>query len=506
MCDDGAVRGAASFLPAILVLLLTALPQAQGTQSPTAPLSLISREGRRAIPTTAANGREFVALDDVASIFQVSYREDALAGGLRITHRGRTIVVSTDQPLASVNGRAVSLSTPAARVGNRWSVPIDFFSSALSPIYDGRIEWRRAARLLIVGDLRVPRVIARIDSAGSPTRATVEVTPATRASVVTEPGRLVIRLEADALEATVPRDGAGLIEQFRVGEQPATVTIALADRAGPARAVPLETDGMTRFQIEVAPQIPTAEIGALPTSAPVEPIPPTPEVGPVLGTIVIDPGHGGEDIGVRGRNGSEEKALTLAVARRIKGLIESRLGIRVILTRDDDRPVGLDARAAIANNNKAGLFISLHLNASPVATSAGAEVVHSRIDHGDGNGGVPEDDTVVLPVFSGATRAVALIRWDLAQARHADTSAAFAEILEEHLRTRVRMGPHPRRELPLRVLTSLNMPAVLVEMAYLSNTNQEKLAQSDVYQTSVAQSILDAVLQFRTYLEAREGR
>jgi hypothetical protein len=72
MCDDGAVRGAASFLPAILVLLLTALPQAQGTQSPTAPLSLISREGRRAIPTTAANGREFVALDDVASIFQVS--------------------------------------------------------------------------------------------------------------------------------------------------------------------------------------------------------------------------------------------------------------------------------------------------------------------------------------------------------------------------------------------------------------------------------------------------
>jgi N-acetylmuramoyl-L-alanine amidase len=50
------------------------------------------------------------------------------------------------------------------------------------------------------------------------------------------------------------------------------------------------------------------------------------------------------------------------------------------------------------------------------------------------------------------------------------------------------------------------MPAVLVEMAYLSNTDQEKLAQSDVYQTSVAQSILDAVLQFRTYLEAREGR
>ena len=500
------MRGAAFLFPAILVLLFTALTQAQGTQSPTAPLSLISREGRRVIPTTAANGREFVALDDVASIFQVSHREDALAGGLTVTHRGRTIVVSTNQPLASVNGRAISLSTPAARIGNRWSVPIDFFSSALSLIYDGRIELRRASRLLIVGDVRVPRVIARIDSAGPPTRATIEITPATRTSVVTEPGRLVIRVEADALEATLPRDGTGLIEQFRVGEQPTFLTIELADRAGPARAVPVEIDGITRFQIDVAPQAPTAETAAPPTFAPVEAVPPPVEVRSVLGTIVIDPGHGGEDIGVRGRSGSQEKALTLAVAQRVKALIESRLGIRVILTRDDDRGVGLDARAATANNNKAGLFVSLHLNASPVATSAGAEVVHSRIDRGSGDGGVPEDDTVVLPVFGGTTRAVDLIRWDLAQARHAETSAAFAEILEEHLRTRVKMGARPRRELPLRVLTSVNMPAVLVEMAYLSNTDQEKLAQSDAYQASVAQSILDAVLQFRTYLEAREGR
>ena len=68
------------------------------------------------------------------------------------------------------------------------------------------------------------------------------------------------------------------------------------------------------------------------------------------------------------------------------------------------------------------------------------------------------------------------------------------------------MGARPRRELPLRITPSVNMPAVLVEMAYRSNTAQEKLAQSDAYQVSVAQSILDAVLQFRTYLEAREGR
>lgn len=499
------MRGAASLLPAILVLALTALTEAQGTQSPTAPLTLISRESRRVIPTTVANGREFVALDDVASVFQLSSREDTLAGGLTVTYRGRTIVVSTNQPLASVGGRAVSLSTPAARIGNRWSVPIDFFSSALSLIYEGRIELRRASRMLIVGDLRVPRVTARVDSPGPPTRATIEVTPATRASVVTEPGRLVIRLEADALDATLPREGAGLIEQFRAGDQPTTITIALADRAGAPRAAPVEIDGMTRFQIEVPPQIPATDTTAS-TSSPAEVLPPVVETRSVLGTIVIDPGHGGEDVGVRGGKGSEEKTLTLAVAQRAKALIESRLGIRVILTRDTDRGVGLDERAATANNNKAGLFVSLHLNASPVATSAGAEVVHSRLDRAAEPREGPEEDAVVLPVFGGATRAVDLIRWDLAQARHADTSAAFAEILEEHLRTRVKMGTRPRRDLPLRVLTSVNMPAVLVEMAYLSNADQERLAQSEAYQVSVAQSLLDAVLQFRTYLEARERR
>jgi len=82
----------------------------------------------------------------------------------------------------------------------------------------------------------------------------------------------------------------------------------------------------------------------------------------------------------------------------------------------------------------------------------------------------------------------------------------FAGILEGHLRTRVTMGTIPRRELPLRLLTSVNMPAALVEMAYLSNAQQEQLVQSDAYQVSLAQAMADAVLQFRSYLEERETR
>ena len=91
-----------------------------------------------------------------------------------------------------------------------------------------------------------------------------------------------------------------------------------------------------------------------------EPVFPTPGVK----TIVIDPGHGGEEAGAKGAKGTLEKAVTLSVARRLKSALEARLGARVLLTRVSDGAVGPDERAAVANNNKADLFISLHANAS----------------------------------------------------------------------------------------------------------------------------------------------
>ena len=95
----GALRRAAPIIIAILVLLLVSLLQAQGTP-PATPLTLISREGRRPVPTTILSGQELIALDDVASLFQVAVREDTLAGGITITYKSRTIVVSADQPMA----------------------------------------------------------------------------------------------------------------------------------------------------------------------------------------------------------------------------------------------------------------------------------------------------------------------------------------------------------------------------------------------------------------------
>ena len=78
------------------------------------------------------NGQELIALDDVATLFRVTVREDALAGGITVTYRGQTIVASADQPMASVNGRVVTLPSPIVRSGRRWLVPIEFLPRALA--------------------------------------------------------------------------------------------------------------------------------------------------------------------------------------------------------------------------------------------------------------------------------------------------------------------------------------------------------------------------------------
>ncbi len=492
---------------AILVFVLASLPQAQGT-APATPLTLITRDGRRPIPTTILSGQEFVGLDDVASLFQVAVREDTLAGGVTVTYKGRTVVASADQPMASVNGRVVTLPAPVARAGRRLLVPIDFLTRALAPIYDAPIELRRASRLLIVGALRVPRIVARIDAPGPPTRATIEITPASLVSVSVDAGRVLVRVDADALDVAPPPLGAGLIDQIRTGDQPMIIAIALNARAGMPRASTTTSTDNTRVTIEVPAAPSPQDTNAAPAPSAVSP--PAgdtrsllaPRV-PALQTMVIDPGHGGDDTGVRGPKGAMEKHIALDIARQLKSLIETRLGVRVVMTRDDDQAVAPDERDAIANNSKANLFLSIHANGALTPGVSGAEVYYLRLDReGEEARRNAAATELVLPAVGGGTRPLDVIRWDLAQAPHVDGSARFASMLEEELRMHVPMGPRALQQEPMRVLTGANMPAALVEVAYLTNPQQEEQVQSGDFQTTVAQALYDAVIRFRSYLEA----
>jgi N-acetylmuramoyl-L-alanine amidase len=217
---------------------------------------------------------------------------------------------------------------------------------------------------------------------------------------------------------------------------------------------------------------------------------------------MLDPGHGGDDTGVKGAGGTLEKDLTLLLARKVKALIETRLGMRVLLTREDDRRLGADARAAIANNNKADLFISLHANGSPRASVRGAAIYTLSLDRvGEDARRQSETDRAVLPVFGGGSREVGFVEWELAQAAHLDGSNALAGIVDQKLRTTAGVQSVTLQRAPMRPLAGTNMPAVLIEVGYLSNTDEERLITSGEFQNAIALALTESIAAFREHLE-----
>lgn len=466
------------------------------------PLTLLSREGRRSIPVTVVGDQELVALDDLASTFQLTISQEA--GSVTVSYRGRNILLTPNQTLASVERRLVSLPAPLTRSGNRWLVPLEFISRALGLIYETRLDLRRPSRLVVVGDLRVPRITAAVENSAAATRFTFDVTPPAQNAISQETGRLIVRFEADALDVTLPPGTAqGLVQGLRLVD-PSSIVIDLGPRYASFRASNQTTGNTARLVLDVlAAPVETAN----PPTPPTTPSEPPASDLPVFGqqtaairTIAIDAGHGGDDVGARGESGSVEKDLTLAAARRVKAALEARLGIRVLMTREDDRTIPLNERISLANNNKADIFISLHANASPVPTAAGATIYVAGF--GDQSQAKATLAPERVPVFGGGSRDIELVLWDFAQIRHIDQSAELARILEETMRERGTLEVRPMERAPFRVLESANMPAVLVEMGFLSNPAQEKLLSGAAFQAAFAQGVLDAIVRFRGHLAA----
>jgi N-acetylmuramoyl-L-alanine amidase len=495
---------AASGLLMLMIGLSFIVVDKLSAQTPS--ITVISRDGRKPLPVTSINNQDYVAVDDVNTAFGTSSREDRLAGGLTITARTRSIVLTENQNVVSVSGRLVTLPYPPVRRDSRWFVPADFLPRALSPALDVRLDLRRSARLLVVGDMRVPRVVARMDAGASNVAITFDITPNMETRVNAQPGRLIIQFDADALDLSIPLvPPQGFVTGITPGDTPSTVAITLGPRYALHRDTTSQADaGSGRLSIELLP----STTDAAPAPAPPSPAPDTrlviPTQGPSTGlrTVVIDPGHGGEELGTQGAKGTLEKEITLSVSRRLRTLIESRLGLKVFLTREDDRTMSLDERSAFANNHKADVFLSIHANSAVRPGLKGAEVYYLTVERADEEARKKsEESATTLPSLGGGNRAIDFILWETAQARYLEQSAALAGYIEQSLRPRIEMSPRAVQQAPFRVLVGANMPAALVEIGYLSNAEQETLMASAAYQEQVALSLLDALTKFREFLE-----
>jgi N-acetylmuramoyl-L-alanine amidase len=218
-------------------------------------------------------------------------------------------------------------------------------------------------------------------------------------------------------------------------------------------------------------------------------------------TIVIDAGHGGLESGARGKFGTLEKDVTLAIGLKLKTIIEKNLAFRVELTRDKDIDVSLDNRAAIANNQRAELFISIHANGSYRRNANGSETFFLSLNATDEEArrlAYLENNSAQLekPIDDANKDEIMMILWDMAQSAYLKQSQRLAEIIQDELNSLLGTADRGIKQAPFKVLTGVACPAVLVEVAFISNPTEEKELITEAFQQNVALAIYRGLIRY----------
>ncbi len=225
-------------------------------------------------------------------------------------------------------------------------------------------------------------------------------------------------------------------------------------------------------------------------------------------TICIDPGHGGSDLGAVGKSKALEKDITLKVSKKLKQLIVSRLGLRVITTREKDTEVSLNSRVSIANNQKAQIFISIHVNSSFRKAARGSETFYVSLKATDQealllsqkeNKSFEEIDKIT------EDDELKMILWDMAQNEYIKESSKLASYIQDELNILLHTTNRGVKQAPFRVLMRAAMPAVLLEIAFLSNPYEEQKLQDDAFLDQVAGAIYTGISKYIYYHNTAYG-
>jgi N-acetylmuramoyl-L-alanine amidase len=225
-------------------------------------------------------------------------------------------------------------------------------------------------------------------------------------------------------------------------------------------------------------------------------------LGLKIGTIVIDPGHGGHDTGTIGPGGLMEKDLVLDVAQRLGALIEERLGGDIVYTRSDDSFVPLETRTAIANQKQADLFVSIHANSSRDSKARGIETYYLNF--------TTDQDALEVAARENAVSEKSVHELqDLVKKitlrEKLEESREFAGEVQRSLYTNMSRGNTGLRnrgvkKAPFVVLIGANMPSILAEISFVSNPTDERLLKKPDYRQKVAEALFRGVQRYANSL------
>ena len=449
-------------------------------------LWIVDQGDATALAVRRLGGVEMVRLAEVAGALGGTVRpgDGERQAVLRLS--GASVRFNAGRSFVRVGDATRVLRNPSVRRGGEWFVPLDFVALVLPDLLPGGARYDDNTRTLAVGE-GYPRLDVEVVSRPGSTRVIVRTDPPVPLEIEEGRRRVSILVRTAFVETAfaeeTPRDGVveavdlirrgtGYILEINTGRNYGRF---LQERAPGAITLNLLRAGVRAASgAEVLGESPAPE-----TRRRGDPVAPA-----EVRTIAIDPGHGGTNRGAASRGGIAEKAVALAVALALGEVLEREQGFRVVLTRDSDRDVPLDDRIATANTARADLLISIHLNASPSPAASGSLVYH------------------LTPQAAGRTPAgggALFVPWSSAQAPFVPAARMLAEALAAELEG-LDIAAGGVADAPVRVLRGAAMPAVQVELGFVTSQRDRSRLSDPAFPGRAARALATGILRYQRSL------
>jgi len=230
----------------------------------------------------------------------------------------------------------------------------------------------------------------------------------------------------------------------------------------------------------------------------------------IIATIVIDPGHGGKDPGAIGRYGIREKDITLDISRRLKRHLEGAC-IDATLTRSDNRFISLWRRADIANKKEADFFISIHANAAHSRSAKGFEVYYLSEAVDDNARAIAAAENASLKYEDSSfgnkkpSTSLEATIWDITHHENRVESIELAKYITQTAHKALGTRDRGVKAARFYVLKGAEMPSVLIEVGFISNSQEAQKLKSAAYREKVAKAIASGIIKYKEEYEATEG-
>ncbi|MBM3221483.1 MAG: hypothetical protein FJZ38_22900 [Candidatus Rokubacteria bacterium] len=450
-----------------------------------AGLLLIAGLAAADAPTILHEGHPYVDLARLAT--DIKATADAKPGAVNAELRagGRVVRFTRNWAQILVDGTPVVLDAPVRVKDGRWLVPKSFVSRVLTPA-------------------AVPPPAAsleemRVRSYPSFTRVVLETSAAVSHRIDgTDGSTMRVRVASLAGGARSEDVNDGFVDSVKLGRIGNDSLLLVNFTGGPGELRASALSDPPRLVLDF---MKPAE------AAPRE----TPQVAGPLRTVVLDAGHGGHDPGATGPGGLLEKELVLDVTRRVARLIEARLDIKVLLTRDADHFVPLKDRTSFANRERADLFVSIHANAHNRSAHEGVETYFLSSEATDitaRQAAAFENSVVQLEKpapgrGNGRHDVLKAILWDLMQSAFLTESSRLAEIVQDAMTRSLRIPNRGVKQAGFYVLGGAAMPAVLIEIGFVTNPREERRLRDPKYRDDIARAILSGIAEYKRNWDQR---